>query len=123
VTPSGFGQDIASFVQVKKGSEPAIALSRMFLNIDPALPGAVEGVVVAGRSGPDFASKVTNYEFDWVRDSSLTMDVVQQLYCAATNKAARQQYESTLFTYAAGRAVEQNDPSMYVPLSQTISRY
>lgn len=86
----------------------------MFVNINPAIEGAVSGVVVAGRSGPFFDSKLPDYAYDWVRDSSLTMEVVQTLYAAATNSTAKSQYENILFQYAAGRAVEQIDPSMCI---------
>lgn len=110
-TPTGFSDDITSFLAVSSGSEAEIALTRMFLNINPDVSGAAAGVVVAGQSGPTYPSTDPNYEYNWVRDSSLTMDVVYALYNAADNSSAKQQYENTLLQYARARATEQNDPS------------
>ncbi|CAK3951477.1 carbohydrate-binding module family 21, glycoside hydrolase family 15 [Lecanosticta acicola] len=111
-TPLGFQNDITTWLAVASGSQLERSVTKMFVNINPNVTGAVEGVVVAGRSGPTFASKDPDYEYDWVRDSSLTYDVVQMLYSASTKAKAISQYENVLFKYATARATEQNDPSM-----------
>ena len=112
-TPLGFADDVTEFLAVTPHSESETALQRMFLNINPAIQGAAQGVVVAARSGPSYSQTNPDYEYNWVRDSSLTMDVVQKLYTAATNTKAKAQYESVLFQYAKARATEQLDPSMW----------
>ena len=117
-TPLGFGEDITQFLAVSKGSEAEIALARMFLNINPAIAGAANGTVVAARSGPSYPQTDPDYEYNWVRDSSLTMDVVQKLYSAATDAKAKSQYEQVLFEYAAARATEQNDPNLQTGLGE-----
>ncbi|KAK6428167.1 hypothetical protein LTR95_015689 [Oleoguttula sp. CCFEE 5521] len=89
----------------------------MFLNIQPAIPGAVNGVVVAARSGPSYDQKDPDYEYDWVRDSSLTMEVVNTLYAAASKKQ-KSAYESILFNYAAARAFEQTEPGLQTGLGE-----
>lgn len=116
--PLGFGDDITSWLAASNGSQVTASYSKMFRNIDPNITGAVDGVVVAGRSGPSFESKLPDYEYDWVRDSSLTMEVVQQLYAAATEADAKQAYEDQLFAYAMARAVEQNDPNLQTGLGE-----
>lgn len=110
-SPRGFSNDITNFLAVSDGSQLKRSCTKMFVNINPSVPGAVDGVVVAGRSGPTFASKNPDYEYDWVRDSSLTYDVVQMLYAASTKAQATMQYQNALFKYAGARATEQNDPS------------
>jgi len=90
----------------------------MFLNINPDVAGAVEGVVVAARSGPTYPQTDPDYEYNWVRDASLTMDVVQTLYAAATKSKAKTQYENILFEYATARATEQNDPNLMTGLGE-----
>ncbi|KAF7192874.1 Glucoamylase [Pseudocercospora fuligena] len=117
-TPKGFGDDITDFLDVKNGSQLVTSLNKMFVNINPAIEGAVDGVVVAGRSGPFFESKLPDYGYDWVRDSSLTMEVVQTLYAAANNSNAKQSYETILFQYALARAAEQNDPNLQTGLGE-----
>jgi len=117
-TPSGFGDDITTWLAAKNGSQTSASLAKMFVNVNPAIEGAVKGVVVAGRSGPSFESKLPDYEYDWVRDSSLTMDVVQSLYAATTNPRAKAQYENALFAYSTGRATEQNDPNLLTGLGE-----
>jgi len=65
-TPSGFGDDITSWLAVSDGSESEIAVARMFLNINPQVEGAVEGVVVAAQSGPTYTGNDTadpDYEY------------------------------------------------------------
>ncbi|KAK4986607.1 hypothetical protein LTR50_005217 [Elasticomyces elasticus] len=117
-TPLGFSDDITKWLQPNKGSEDGIAMTRMFMNINPDVVGAVNGTVVAAQSGPTYPQHDPDYEYDWVRDSSLTMDVVQTLYAAATSKTARSQYEAILFQYAGARATEQNDPGLQTGLGE-----
>lgn len=117
-SPSGFGDDITTFLAVSAGSEAEIAHTRMFLNINPAITDAANGTVVAAQSGPSYPQIDPDYEYNWVRDASLTMDVVQQLYSAATNASAKSQYEKILFEYASARAGEQNDPGLLTGLGE-----
>ena len=117
-TPRGFGADITSWLAVSVGSEAETAFARMFLNINPDVEGAAEGTVVAARSGPTYTDTNPDYEYNWVRDASLTMDVVQTLYAAATKANAKTQYEDILFEYAIARAVEQNDPGLQTGLGE-----
>ncbi|KAK0969984.1 hypothetical protein LTS01_015969 [Friedmanniomyces endolithicus] len=117
-TPKGFGGDITSWLSINIGSESENAFQRMFLNINPAIPGAAEGVVVAARSGPSYTQTNPDYEYNWVRDASLTMDVVQSLYSAATKAKAKTAYQNILFEYAAARATEQNDPGLQTGLGE-----
>ncbi|KXS96649.1 hypothetical protein AC578_6921 [Pseudocercospora eumusae] len=117
-TPKGFGDDITAILDVKNGSQLVTSLNKMFVNINPAIEGAVDGVVVAGRSGPFFESKLPDYGYDWVRDSSLTMEVVKTLYAAASNSDAKQHYEAILFQYALARATEQNDANLQTGLGE-----
>ncbi|KAI7361390.1 glucoamylase precursor [Hortaea werneckii] len=121
-SPLGFGDDITDWLAVKGNpnvdSEAKLAFQRMFLNINPAVEGAVDGVVVAARSGPSYEQKDPDYEYTWVRDASLTMDVVATLYSAATKRKVKQQYEEILFEYAGARATEQNDPDLITGLGE-----
>lgn len=111
-TPSGFSDDITNWLLPQDGSQAAFAKTHMFQNINPDIDGAVPGTVVAARSGPSFDQKLPDYEYDWVRDSSLTMGVVRALYNASTEDDFTAQYLQLMFEYAAGRATEQNDPSL-----------
>lgn len=88
-TPKGFDRDITDFLTVKKGSEAELAYFRMFENIEPAIEGALPGTVVAAKSGPSYEQKIPDYEYNWVRDSSLTMEVVEMLYAAATRRKSK----------------------------------
>lgn len=120
-TPQGLGSDITNWLAVKAGSESEISLARLFLNINPAIEGAAKGVVVAARSGPSYTGTdpdYPDYEYNWVRDSSLTMDVVQMLYSATNNKTAKAAYQNVLFEYAVARATEQNDPNLLTGLGE-----
>lgn len=117
-TPSGLSNDITHWLQAKNGSESAIAKTRMFLNINPDVEGAVNGTVVAAQSGPTYPQTDPDYEYDWVRDSSLTMDVVQSFYNASSNKQATAFYEQILLEYAGARATEQNDPNLQTGLGE-----
>ncbi len=74
--------------------------------------------MVAARSGPSYPQKIPDYEYNWVRDESLTMNVVETLYAAATNKKAKAQYEKILFQYATARATEQTDPNLQTGLGE-----
>nr|OQO21361.1 hypothetical protein B0A51_11978 [Rachicladosporium sp. CCFEE 5018] len=116
-TPNDFQNTITKWLAVEDGSESEIAFTRMFLNIQPAIPGAVNGTVVAARSGPSYDQKDPDYEYDWVRDSSLTMEVVNTLYAAASKKQ-KSAYESILFNYAAARAFEQTEPGLQTGLGE-----
>lgn len=58
--PSGFSKDISKWLAAHgSGSEIPTAFERMFLNISPDINGAVNGSVVAARSGPSYAQKVS----------------------------------------------------------------
>lgn len=116
-TPLGFSSDITAWLNPSSNSEAGIAKTRMFLNINPDIPGAVNGTVVAARSGPSYPQTDPDYEYNWVRDASLTMDVVQTLYSAASGKHASA-YQTILFEYAAARATEQNDPDLLTGLGE-----
>jgi glucoamylase len=111
-SPNGFSDDITSWLAPKNGSQAEFSKTRMFLNINPDIDGAAKGTVVAARSGPSYDQKLPDYEYDWVRDSSLTMDVVRSLYAASTVDKFTRKYKDAMFHYAEGRAVEQNDPSL-----------
>ena len=73
---------------------------------------------MAARSGPSYQQTDPDYEYNWVRDASLTMDVVQSLYSAATNVGAKTAYQDILFEYASARATEQNDPGLQTGLGE-----
>ncbi|KEQ62318.1 glucoamylase precursor [Aureobasidium melanogenum CBS 110374] len=111
-SPSGFSDDITAWLAPSNGSQADFSKTHMFLNINPDIDGAVKGTVVAARSGPSYDQKLPDYEYDWVRDSSLTMDVVQSLYAASRVDKLTRKYKDMLFHYAQGRAVEQTDPSL-----------
>lgn len=111
-TPSGFSHDVTAWLAPKNGSQADFSKTHMFLNINPDIDGAVKGTVVAARSGPSYDQKLPDYEYDWVRDSSLTMDVVRSLYAASTVDKLTRKYKDAMFHYAQGRAVEQTDPSL-----------
>ncbi|KAK5161403.1 hypothetical protein LTS14_001199 [Recurvomyces mirabilis] len=117
-TPRGFGDDITTWLSINIGSELETAFQKMFVNINPAITGAAQGVVVAARSGPSYVNLDPDYEYNWVRDASLTMDVVQMLYSASTKVKAQKQYEDVLFQYAGARATEQNDPNLQTGLGE-----
>ena len=112
-SPCGLSQDISNWLDVCNGnaSEAIISKNLMFANID--IPGAANGTVIAAQSytNPDYA-------YNWVRDASLTMDVVYQLYNAATSATAKVTYAQILFAYAGARAAEQNDPDLQTGLGE-----
>lgn len=110
-TPSGLADDITTYLAPTNGSEAGLSKVLMFDNID--IPGAANGTVIAAQSytAPDYA-------YNWVRDSSLTMDVVQQLYASASSSDAQNYYSNILFQYAQARTTEQNDPDLQTGLGE-----
>jgi len=90
----------------------------MFLNINPDMPNASKGTVTAARSGPSYPAKDPDYEYNWVRDSALTMDVVQTFYAASTSSKPTSLYETILFEYAAARSREQINPEAIAGLGE-----
>lgn len=99
-TPNGISDDITSWLSVGAVSQIATCKVRMFNNINSV--GAADGTVVASTStaNPD-------YHYNWVRDAALTMDVVVDLYTAATLPSAESYYEEILFQYSQARADQQ----------------
>ncbi|GAB7358770.1 hypothetical protein MBLNU230_g3996t1 [Neophaeotheca triangularis] len=95
-----------------------LSLAKMFVNINPAIGGADLGTVVAARSGPSYDQKTPDYEYCWVRDASLTMEVVEMLYAAATSSDAKTAYEDVLFEYSQSRATEQNADDLITGLGE-----
>lgn len=116
-SPSKLQSDITAWLTPKSGAQVALGKTYMFNNIDPDIAGDAPGTVVAARSGPSYPQKLPNYEYNWVRDSSLTFDVVAKLYAAATG-ANKAKYETLLFQYAKARAQEQNDPNLQTGLGE-----
>ena len=116
-TPSGLSQDITTWLSTNGTSQAISAKRFMFSNINPNVSGPANGTVVAAHSGPSYPQTDPDYEYNWVRDSSLTMDVVEILYDAADNSSASM-YEDILFQYAAARATEQNDPGLQSGLGE-----
>ncbi|KAJ3311341.1 glycoside hydrolase 15 protein, partial [Blyttiomyces sp. JEL0837] len=88
---TGFQSDVTSWLN----SAITAAETFMFTNIHPS--GSLRGSVTA--AGPhQFANQTTgnNYQFHWVRDSSLVMDAVSNLYKTRSNDAY---YESLFFDF------------------------
>jgi len=110
-TPKGLAVDITEYLAPSNNSEASLAKVLLFNNID--VPGAANGTIIAAQS---YVSP--NYAYNWVRDSSLTMDVVQQLYAAASTSPARNFYANILFQYAQARVTEQNDPDLQTGLGE-----
>ncbi|GAB7345807.1 hypothetical protein MBLNU457_4067t1 [Dothideomycetes sp. NU457] len=108
-SPTGLADDITDWLAEVETSQAATAKALMFLNINPDVPGASSGTVTAARSGPSYPAKDPDYEYNWVRDSALTMDVVQTLYAASTSSQVTSLYETILFEYAAARSREQTN--------------
>jgi len=110
-TPRDFSPDITTWLAPNANSEAGISKARMFNNIE--IPGAALGTVIAAQSytAPDYA-------FNWVRDSSLTMDVVNTFYASATTASVKPVYSKILFDYASARATEQNDPDLQTGLGE-----
>lgn len=59
-----------------------------------------------------------DYEYTWVRDTSLTFEVVKSLYAAASKKPARSFYEGLIFAYSDVRAHEQIEPGLQTGLGE-----
>ncbi|KAF2104180.1 hypothetical protein NA57DRAFT_30202 [Rhizodiscina lignyota] len=110
-TPTGLASDITSYLEASSSSEAGLAKTLMFANID--VDNSANGTVIAAQSYSN-----PNYAYNWVRDASLTMDVVQSLYAAATSDAARDNYANILFAYAGARTAEQNDPDLQTGLGE-----
>ena len=110
-TPSGLADDITTYLTVTNSSQAALSKTLMFANID--VSSAANGTVIAAQSytNPDYA-------YNWVRDASLTMDVVQQLYAASSSSNAQNYYSSILFAYSQARATEQTDPDLQTGLGE-----
>lgn len=117
-TPLGLGSDITAWLIANASSEAELAKTRMFLNINPGVDGAVNGTVVAAQSGPTYPQTDPDYEYNWVRDSSLTMDVVNSFYGAVNSSISYSFYENILCEYATARATEQNDPDLQTGLGE-----
>lgn len=109
-TPAGFSSDITKWLRIRGGIQLPLVKKLMFNNIE--VTDAVSGTVVAAQSyaNPD-------YGYNWVRDTSLVMDVVATLYAAATNDV-RSVYEGLFFRYAARRAAQQTDPGLLTGLGE-----
>lgn len=109
-SPSGFSDDITEWIAATDGSEAALSLKRMLSNINIA--GAYPGTVIAALSyfEPDYA-------YNWVRDSSLTMNVIERLYEVA-DSCTKPFYEKLLFEYANAAVGEQNDPDLLTYLGE-----
>ncbi|KAI9727539.1 MAG: glycoside hydrolase 15 protein [Chrysothrix sp. TS-e1954] len=109
-TPTGFSQDVTAFLAPSNGSEAGIAKTNMLKNFN--VTGAADGTVIAAQSYTD-----PDYAYNWVRDASLTMDVVKSLYAAA-NGTSKTLYAGMLFAYAGARATEQIDPNLQTGLGE-----
>jgi glucoamylase len=110
-TPSGLAEDITTYLTATNNSQAALSKTLMFANID--VSDAANGTVIAAQSYTN-----PNYAYNWVRDASLTMDVVQQLYAAASSSDAQNYYSSILFAYSQARATEQTDPDLQTGLGE-----
>ncbi|KAI8847041.1 Six-hairpin glycosidase-like protein [Chytridium lagenaria] len=85
----GFQRDISHFFQ---RNQPRAA-KYMLANISPALTS--RGVVVAA---PLKQSRNQNYFYHWIRDASLTMDVVNELYKRGDKAREKDLWEHAAFT-------------------------
>ncbi|TKX20854.1 glucoamylase-like protein [Elsinoe australis] len=116
-SPSGLADDITEWLRLDIESQATLSKRNMFSNINPSLPGVANGTVVAAKSGPSYTQKLPDYEYNWVRDASLTFDTVNTLYIAASNDQ-KSVYEEILFQYAKARANEQNAPGLQTGLGE-----
>ncbi|OZJ02834.1 hypothetical protein BZG36_04351 [Bifiguratus adelaidae] len=109
-SPSTVGSDITTWLSPSGNSETVLSKRFMFNSIN--VPGAANGTVIAAQSytAPDYA-------YNWVRDASLTMDVVNTFY-AASKGAQKSMYESILFQYVQAAVEEQNDPGLQTGLGE-----
>lgn len=110
-SPTGFANDISSSLEASASSNAGFAKQFLFDNID--VSNAANGTVIAAQS-----YSAPNYAYNWVRDASLTMDVVQQLYAAASSDSAKASYAEILFAYANARVAEQKDPNLQTGLGE-----
>ena len=110
-SPKGFSQDITNWLAATNTSQAGLSKNKMFANIN--IPGAAPGTVIAGQSYSE-----PDYAYNWVRDSSLTFEVVVSLYKAANSSTTRSSYEKLLFQYATARAAEQTDPKLQTGLGE-----
>ncbi|KAF2157282.1 glycoside hydrolase family 15 protein [Myriangium duriaei CBS 260.36] len=117
-SPSGLQDDITSWLSVGNDTQIGLAKSLMFANINPSLPDVANGTVVAARSGPTYPQQLPDYEYNWVRDASLTFDVVAKLYQVASSSSSKSTYETLLLEYANARAHEQTDPGLQTGLGE-----
>ncbi|PNS19171.1 Glucoamylase [Sphaceloma murrayae] len=117
-SPSGLADDITEWLRLDMDSQATLSKSVMFSNINPDLPGVANGTIVAAKSGPSYPQKLPDYEYNWVRDASLTFDTVQTLYAAASNDQQKAAYQEMLFQYARTRADEQNTPGLQTGLGE-----
>jgi glucoamylase len=110
-SPSGLSNDISAYLAASTDSGAGLAKSLMFANIN--VVGSANGTVIAAQSysSPDYA-------YNWVRDASLTMDVVQSLYNASASQTAQLYYAEILFSYANARTGEQNDSNLQTGLGE-----
>ncbi|KAG8625020.1 hypothetical protein KVT40_006771 [Elsinoe batatas] len=117
-SPSGLSGDITQWLTVDAESQATLSKRAMFSNINPDLPGVANGTVVAAKSGPSYPQKLPGYEYNWVRDASLTLDTVELFYSTASDAAEKARYEEILFQYARTRADEQNTPGLQTGLGE-----
>lgn len=110
-SPTGFSNDITSYLAASDESQAGLSRQLLFDNI--YVRDSANGTVIAAQSYSN-----PNYAYNWVRDASLTMDVVQTLYSAATSQTALKYYGEVLFSYAGARKTEQNDPNLQTGLGE-----
>jgi glucoamylase len=75
-------------------SETNLSTSYMLRNISPQ--GAARGAVIASPQQDN-----PNYYYHWVRDASITMDTVVNLYALSGDPSAKNQYYSMLADYVS----------------------
>ena len=110
-SPAALGSDIDTYLGAVSTSQAAFSKNLLFKNIN--VNGSANGTVIAAQS---YSSP--NYAYNWVRDASLTMDVVATLYGGATAAAAQTYYSTILFAYAGARKQQQNDPNLQTSLGE-----
>src|ERR1700710_819083 len=77
-SPYGLAQDITLYLAASTSSQAVFSKNLMLNNIN--IPGSANGTVIAAQSYSN-----PNYAYNWVRDASLTMDVVASLYSASSS--------------------------------------
>ncbi|CAN6674817.1 hypothetical protein TRVA0_067S00100 [Trichomonascus vanleenenianus] len=111
-SPKGFSNDITKWIEASKSSQAAMCLEGIFNNIN--VEGAANGTVIAAQSYED-----PDYAYNWVRDASLTMNVVADLYEATPERFSRSDfYADILLQYAKAGADEQNNPDTLTGLGE-----